>query len=178
MLKGLLFLLFIVSSVEVNAQSSVTHSVNISGSSAVKGNINFEWSVGESVLIQTFSNNNFLLTQGLLQGYTATKPTIGFDVYTFQANEVKIYPNPISTYFNIDIMSSLSGMMEWVVYNNNGSKLRSGQFSYNGEGKTIRVDMTGVPLGSYFLKLIIWKTGAGFTLPLREAGYKLIKVNQ
>ena len=160
-----------------HAQTYFTSTVNVAGYYANKGDLNLEWNVGESVLITTAFNGSTVLTQGLLQGYAAIKPIIG-DVISFQASEVKVYPNPTSAYFNMDVFTTLNGVMEWSLFTNNRSLLQSGKFNYYGEGKSIKVDMTGLASGTYFLKVSIMRFGIGFTKPIREVGIKIVKVTQ
>lgn len=171
------FIYFLLFSVQVvKAQTYFTSIVNVAGNYANKGEINLEWNIGESVLINTATNTNISLSQGLLQGFAAIKPTIG-DVIAFQASEVKVYPNPAYSYFNIDVFTTLNGLMEWVLVDNKGSFLHSGKFNYYGEGKSVKVDMTGLPSGTYFLKVSITRFGLGFTKPMRAVGIKIVKLN-
>jgi hypothetical protein len=67
--------------------------------------------------------------------------TLGID------NQVIIYPNPAKEYFSITASSS-SDLIQGVLLSDRGSLLK--KF----EGKThVRVELTGVPPGSYFIKL-------------------------
>lgn len=175
--KSLILVLLVLITQKNYAQTYFTSIVNVAGNYANKGDINVEWNVGESVLINTAFNGSTVLTQGLLQGYAAIKPTIG-DVIAFQASEVKVYPNPASSFFNMDVFTTLQGVMEWSLLDNNGSFLKSGKFNYYGEGKSIKVDMTGLASGTYFLKVSIIRFGIGFTKPMREVGIKIVKINQ
>lgn len=175
--KEVLFILLLSAAQHVYSQTTISSTLNATGSSITKGAFNFEWNVGESVLITTASNNGYVLTQGLLQGFGIIKPVIG-DVIAFQASEIKIYPNPVVTFFNLDVLTTLQGVMEWAILDSKGSFIQSGKFNYFGEGYTTKVDMTGIPAGTYFLKISITNFGIGFTKPLREVSFKIVKVNQ
>ncbi|MFN5642678.1 MAG: T9SS type A sorting domain-containing protein [Sphingobacteriales bacterium] len=175
--KGFLSLLVLLIFQNSKAQTTVSSILNVTGSSSSTGSINFDWNVGESVMITTASNNSVVLTQGLLQGFGAIKPIIG-DVVAFQRSEIKVYPNPVVTFFNLDVFTTLRGIMEWTILDSKGALIKTGKFNYYGEGYTTTVDMTGISSGTYFIKLSIFNFGNGFTKPLREVSFKIVKVNQ
>lgn len=73
-------------------------------------NFSLVWSVGESTLIETFSVNGglYFLTQGVLQ------PFVPLDLQTvpiqgWNKEEVKYYPNPVSTLLQFDLFSNDTG---------------------------------------------------------------------
>lgn len=170
---GFCCLLFLSGSLHAQQHSSI---LNAGGAYCSQKDLHVEWNIGESSLVNTFSNGSFVLTQGLLQGYMAFKPTV-LETQNWRLEELKIYPNPTQTFFQLDLFSTIKGWVEWVIIDNHGAPLQKGGFEYFGEGKSIKIDLTTYPAGTYLLKVIMVKYGLGKKQLLREGGFKIIKIN-
>lgn len=69
------------------------------------------------------------------------------------SNEIKVYPNPTSDYFNVEIksFSTLSDRLNIEVYDNLGRTIQTGFLSTTGNGKTT-LSLEGYGAGTYFVK--------------------------
>ena len=86
--------------------------VSSSGDSYSNGNIIMDYTLGE-IVIETFSNNANILTQGFHQGVlNVTTAVINLDIKT------KIYPNPTTNLLIIELEKNVNA--ELLVYDING----------------------------------------------------------
>jgi subtilisin-like proprotein convertase family protein len=87
---------------------------------------------------------------------TATKKIVVKDcperMILLRDNAVILYPNPNSGRFNIKINSVLYNNLGMRVYTNNGTLVRTQQFSGLAWGRVIPVDLTNLPGGLYMIK--------------------------
>lgn len=86
-----------------------------------------------------------LLNQGIISVKTATA------VKRLDASSVRIYPQPIKDYCFISINNDISGEIKIEVFNSNGG--REIGYSEVSVNNLIKLDMSGLPAGVYFLKL-------------------------
>jgi len=63
-----------------------------------------------------------------------------------------IYPNPVTSYVNIE--GSSSGKVEYSICNMLGDVIRNGNVSSNGSSFSDRIDVSTLPKGMYFLRVI------------------------
>lgn len=177
LIRSICILSLFMKSFSSYAQVSISSILNTTGSTANKGSINLEWNIGESVLIHTATGNGFTLSQGLLQGYRAIKPTL-VNVTNWQADDIKIYPNPAYAYFIFELFSSAKGEVRWTLIDNKGTAVTNGYFDYYGEGRSERIDISNLSAGIYYLKVTIKNFNTRVVLPFKEGGFKIIKLNQ
>ena len=86
--------------------------VSSSGDSYSNGNIIMDYTLGE-IVIETFSNNANILTQGFHQGdLKVTTSVVNLDIKT------KIYPNPTTNFLIIELEKNVNA--ELLVYDING----------------------------------------------------------
>lgn len=87
---------------------------------------------------------------------TATKKIVVKDcperMILLRDNAVILYPNPNSGRFNIRINSVLYNTLGMRVYTNNGTLVRTQQFSGLAWGRVIPVDLSNLPGGLYMIK--------------------------
>ena len=118
--------------------------VSSSGDSYSNGGVIMDYTLGE-IVIETFSNNANILTQGFHQGdLKVTTAVVNLDIKT------KIYPNPTTNFIIIELEKNVNA--ELLVYDINGKivikdKLRDEQQK--------QLDFSFLNQGNYFLHINI-----------------------
>jgi hypothetical protein len=136
-------------------------------------NFSLVWSVGESTLIETFSVNGglYFLTQGVLQ------PFVPVDLQTvpikgWNKEEVKIYPNPVSTLLQFDLFSNDTGRVVLRVLDLLGNTHGVREFQYNTLPVNQKIDFSKYASGPYYLMLSLYNQGQ-----LKKHGvFKILKL--
>lgn len=172
-MKALTFLTLVIISISARSQSISTYAVNSSGSSYLKDQISIEWSVGESVLINSMhSERDIILTNGFLQPNSAYTPD-SVKLKRFTADEVRVLPNPTYNKTEINFAVPQQGMLYIKVYDAYGKLLLASNLNNSGMLISKSVDLSVYASGTYILKIdlvpranAIGKTGS----------YKIIKL--
>lgn len=136
-------------------------------------NLSLVWSVGESTMIETFSVNGgmYFLTQGILQ------PFIPEDLQTvpiqgWNKEEVKYYPNPVSTLLQFDLFSRDTGRVVLRILDLLGNTHGVREFQYNTLPVHQTIDFNKYASGPYYLMLSLYSKGQ-----LKKHGvFKLLKL--
>lgn len=136
-------------------------------------NFSLIWSVGESTLIETFSVNGgmYFLTQGVLQ------PFVPLDLQTvpiqgWNKEEVKYYPNPVSTLLQFDLFSNDTGRVVLRVIDLLGNTHGVREFQYSTSPVNQKIDFSKYSSGPYFLMLSLYSKGQ-----LKKHGvFKILKL--
>jgi hypothetical protein len=76
----------------------------------------------------------------------------GIEEYKTPAEDIRIYPNPVSDDLAIGINSNVAGFVEITVYDQKGRKIQSYQKYYDGISP-IPVSMSKIPTGFYLLSV-------------------------
>ena len=66
--------------------------------------------------------------------------------------EVKLYPNPATNVFNVELNASTDAEMEMTVYSMNGSLVNSKNIQVTEGNNTITEDISSLSTGIYFVK--------------------------
>ncbi|MBP7346606.1 MAG: hypothetical protein RL135_2570 [Bacteroidota bacterium] len=136
-------------------------------------NFSLVWSVGESTLIETFSVNGgmYLLTQGVLQPFVPvdlqTVPILGWN-----KEEVKYYPNPVSTQLQFDLFSNDTGRVVLRILDLLGNTHGVREFEYKTLPVNQKIDFSKYASGPYYLMLSLYSKGQ-----LKKHGvFKILKL--
>lgn len=83
------------------------------------------------------------------EGIIAVK--IGTGVKRIDASRVKIYPQPVKDYCFVSLENEIAGKIRLEIFNANGGK----EITYSDTSSDIQIklDMSGLPAGIYFLRL-------------------------
>jgi hypothetical protein len=92
-----LFIVLILISLGMNVRAQEL--VSSAGGMYSDAQLNVSWTIGESV-IETFTGENYVLTQGFQQPGLAL---VGIENLDEQFADVKVYPNPTSDYVRLDL---------------------------------------------------------------------------
>ena len=155
------------------AQTISPSTLNSTGQSASSGNFRFEWSVGEAAAIVTMSNGNLVVSSGVLQPFVSYQPASN-GVSSWQAGEVKVYPNPTKDFIEINLLHHLSGRSKLELFDALGVKVMETQFMYNGNGRIEKWDLSKLAAGTYFLNVIQLSAVTG--RPVKKGAFKILKI--
>lgn len=155
------------------SQATVQQVVNVSGGTYSFGYTNVDWSVGEMSLVNTAVGTNQLIivTNGFLQPFTThsgnnTNPSFG-------AEEIKIFPNPSTTYIEINFLTSQKGKLNIRLYDALGQKVYEKQTYSNGNGLVEIIDMQRWAAAGYALHITLDPEAGSIA---KKGSYKIIKV--
>jgi len=154
------------------SQSINTSTINSCGGNAKNGYYQFEWSVGESTLIDQMESAKLLVTNGFLQPYLVN-PGTNDPNYLFSADEIKIFPNPAVRYVEINFFTKQKGQVTLVVYDALGKNIYSQQITCYGVDLIHRIPVSNLPNGSYMLSITL-NSNLGF--PVKQGAYKILKI--
>ena len=146
-----------------NDKLNVTGILNLNGTLEMK-NIGATWESGKSYQLFTAGTINGSFTsilpevpgEGLEwdvsrmnEGIIAVK--IGTGVKRIDASRVKIYPQPVKDYCFVSLENEIAGKIRLEIFNANGGK----EITYSDTSSDIQIklDMSGLPAGIYFLRL-------------------------
>jgi hypothetical protein len=107
--------------------------------------LSVSWTIGE-IAIETYINENIMLTQGFNQGnitIATTSEDLCSDITIF------VYPNPVNDVFTIETGTADAMQLKAELYNLSGSRLLS-QSILNG---STTFNMGGFPASDYILKI-------------------------
>ena len=145
-----LFALIVVSQI-TRAQSAGSSVINVAGNSFSQGHLVVDWSVGEMALVNTgtSSNNQFIITNGLLQ----PELPVANNSHYFAAEEVKIMPNYGDGRIEVQFLTRQMGTLKMQVFDASGKLLLVSKAVSNGIDSTEKFNLTSFAAGTYFLKI-------------------------
>ena len=137
-----------------NAQNIAPSVINSSGGSFQSGYYQLEWSIGELALIgeMTSSNNSYVITNGFIQPFTQY-PEKNNSNNIFGNDEIKVFPNPATTYVEINFLTKQKGRITLNFYDGSGRKVYTVSDSYYGDGLIKRIPVSQLPNEVYMLHI-------------------------
>jgi hypothetical protein len=161
-------------SLQSYSQSVTPATLNATGGTNFFTFYRFEWSFGESMAITTMeSTSNIIVTNGLLQPGTDQPATVN-NTNVWDADEIKILPNPFRNNLEIDFFSKQQGKVTLNFIDESGRFLAQRQFDYYGTGRIEIWNLDKYPSGAYFLNISLAPTG---NVSVAKHGiYKVIKI--
>jgi Secretion system C-terminal sorting domain len=157
-----------------SAQSISPSVINTGGGSFQAGYYQFEWSMGELALVgeMNSSNNSLVITNGFIQPfiqYPATNNTNNI----FGNDEIKVFPNPASSYVEINFFTKQMGRITLSFYDGSGRKILSVTDSYYGVGLIKRIPVSQLPNEVYMLHVDL-APYPGYSS--KKGVYKIVKI--
>jgi hypothetical protein len=119
--------------------------VSTTGGVYSDANLNVSWSVGE-VAIETFTDGNYVLTQGFQQPGLVL---VGVEDFDEQFSNIKVYPNPTSDYVRLDLNVDIQNL-SYRVLNASGKIIENKKI----QDPSTRVSFTEVESGLYLIHLM------------------------
>jgi len=157
-----------------NAQSIAPSVINTGGGYFQSGYYQFEWSIGELALVGEMrsSSNSLVITNGFIQPflqYPATNNTNNI----FANDEIKVFPNPASSYVEINFLTKQQGRITLSFYDGAGRKILTVADSYYGVGLIKRIPVNKLPNEVYMLHVDLDPDPGSVA---KKGVYKIIKI--
>lgn len=139
----------------------------------------YEWSIGELAIIDPMApaDSSTFVMHGILQPCT---DKIGLSPFflTFEAGEIKIFPNPTSGRFEVDFFVRRAGRMEIQLTDVVGKVLQKRSYTYNGCCRIEHFDLTSYQNGVYFVIATLYpdtlRPGDNASV-VRHSGFRIVK---
>lgn len=157
------------------AQSLSTSTLNVGGNSAIIKDFQFDWSIGEGCSIASFaSNNNLLITTGVLQPTFLEKIFINNTTTNWLKEEMSMYPQPSRDYFEVSFKLEAIGYINLELGDQYGHKIEIKNLYYNKTNTSVRFEITSLSAGVYYLSAIM--TADGNKLTIKKGIFKISKI--
>lgn len=157
-----------------NAQSIAPSVFNAAGGSFKQDYYQFEWSIGELSLIgdMTSVNNSFVITNGFIQPFIQYPAKDDYHTI-FGADEIKVFPNPASSYVEINFLTKQKGRITLTFFDGTGKKIFTATDRYYGVGMIKRIPVTKLPNEVYMLHVDLDPDPGSI---VKKGVYKIIKI--
>lgn len=157
-----------------NSQVVAPSVFNAGGGTFQSGYHQFEWSIGELSLVgdMTSSNNAVVITNGFLQPFIQY-PSRDNSNHIFGDDEIKVFPNPASSYVEINFLTKQRGRITISFYDASGKKILVTADVYHGVGLIKRIPVSQLPNEVYMLHIDL-EPYAGYVA--KKGIYKIIKI--
>lgn len=157
----------------ISAQSVSPQVINTTGGTYSFGYTIIDWNVGEMALVNTIQSANLqvLVTNGFLQPFVDN-----FDVNstnTFGPEEVRVFPNPTTSYVEIDFLTKQKGRVRFKLYDGLGQMMYQKEFYSFGYGRIERINMDRWSSAEYYLHIVLEPEAGSVG---KKGSYKIIKL--
>lgn len=159
------------------AQTVLPSTLNVAGATASKGYYSFDWSIGESTAITTIAKGNLMLTQGVLQYHSGNVVDKNLAMIWFP-NEVRLFPNPVQNFLEVDFKHLVPGTIHLQLSSKSGQVLWQTNLDYNGVSRIEKLNMSGLPAGTYTLYILQDRVPDNYGLKkyYKRGAFKIVKV--
>lgn len=149
--------------------------INSAGGNFKSGYYQFEWSIGELALVgqMNSSNNSLIVTNGFLQPYT-NQPGSSNPGNFFSIDEIKVFPNPASSYIEINFFTKQKGRISLDFYDITGKKVYQGNLLSHGVDLIERISLKHFAIGTYMLNIHL-AADEGYVS--KKGAYKIVKTD-
>jgi hypothetical protein len=173
MVRGKLLILFIITCLNLSAQSITPFTVNIAGFTAQKDDFSLTISAGEAISITNFkSSNGVSLNSGFLQNNPPIVTNIGDELLKIGSNEVSINPNPTKYFTYLTSSFAKQGQLQFQILDVSSNLLfRSRPINSIGNMQS-KIDLSTYPAGVFYIQ-IFFKSSNGAS---KSGIYKIIKL--
>jgi hypothetical protein len=162
-MKKLYFIIIAgLSAAALNAQSLSPQIIASAGAYSTSTNNSLSYTVGEMTMIQTFSSNGNILTQGFQQ---PNEKTVGLlDITQDDYGSFVVYPNPAVDNFWFGFQLPAQGKVTISIFDELGQKIGD---IYNTEYQTGKIvqqsNCASLASGLYFVSMVVTGTPDGKT---------------
>lgn len=128
------------------AQQAITTTSN---ETTIDGNL-YGYTIGEMVLVDTYSSADFLLTQGFLQ--PSENVSIHVTETEWQESGLLLFPNPFSQDVQIQLNNGESGSFGIEILDASGRLIFSERLIFSGVRSSHTLDLSDFSAGIYIIK--------------------------
>lgn len=148
--------------------------INTGGGTLQSGYYQFEWSIGELALVGDMASpgNSLVITNGFIQSLIQY-PARDNRNYIFGDDEIRVFPNPASSYVEINFLTKQKGRITTTFYDGAGKKIYTSSDMYYGVGLIKRIPVSKLPNEVYMLHIDL-ASDAGYTS--KKGIYKIVKI--
>lgn len=158
------------------AQINSHHVVNATGGSFQNGNNSYEWSIGESALVNEMqaSSPGLIITNGFLQSYAngAIKDPA---IPPFADKEIRILPNPTKDNIRLQLAMMQGGRLKLLLFDEAGNAVYKNERNISQTETLHTVNMHHLSEGTYLLQVEL-KSPHG-AIQYKKRTYKIIKIH-
>ena len=136
---------------KLEAQNGYPTSINVTGYSTTKGEVTWDWSVGEPLMLSMINSNQSIF---IYTGYLQNDFSVGIDLTIFErASPFKIGPNPVIQ--NLKINCNQNGMVitKIEVCNEQGQIYQSIPGPFSAIGFEQAITFNSANTGIYFIMI-------------------------
>jgi hypothetical protein len=157
-----------------NSQTVAPAVMNTSGGVFKSGYYQFDWSIGELALVgdMNSSSPSLIVTNGFIQSHIQYSSVNNSNVM-FGNDEIKIFPNPATSYVEINFLTTQRGRITMHFYDGAGKKIYATSDAYHGIGLIKRIPLDKLPNEVYMLQVDL-DPYAGYMA--KKGAYKVIKI--
>lgn len=137
--------------VGTHAQGISPSTLNAAGGSTEIAGDAYEYSIGEMVLVSTFSGPDLIVTQGLLQPFGNGE--VGIEALTLSDRELSAYPNPSSDIVYIQPNLSGGGRLTIVLTDITGRQVSTKTAHLKHGNEKQNISLNSFASGSYMLRV-------------------------
>lgn len=147
----IILIVFCISAIPVFAQTYTPTALNVAGGSNTINGQEFEYSIGEMVLVNTATASNIVVTQGVLQ---PTDFETGISDQLMDDGQLSVYPNPFDDFVNVAIDLPTNGSLLLSVYNIDGKLISQKGISIRSGKDNTRLSLEHLAAGNYVLNAV------------------------
>ena len=137
------------------SQSVSLSVINSTGGYTRNGYYQFEWNVGEMALVDEMrTSNNLVVTNGFLQSYLL-KPGDNNLSSEFGKDEIKVFPNPATSYVEINFFTKQKGYIKIEMHNALGQKIYMQRINGYGVDLIHKIPVDQLKGGIYILNITL-----------------------
>ena len=144
------FLLLLLCTVAVRAQSIGPATLNSSGGQNTIGGNTYEYSIGEMTLVNTASATGIIVTQGTLQPMNNSS---SIKTASIHDNDLKVFPVPATSIVNIQASFKNAGKLNYTLYDATGKKIFSNMSLLNTGNESLQFNIEPYASGNYLLEI-------------------------
>jgi hypothetical protein len=149
-MKKYLFVLLLLKSMGVFAQTIAPSIINATGGSTIINSNTYEWSIAEMVNVATYSTSGNFVTTGLLQ---PLEEKLSVHLLPNSNTSVSIYPNPFTSIINLNIKSDDIQDIQIVVKNLLGQLVYHQAYALMSNNDVVQINLHHLSVGPYVIEV-------------------------
>jgi hypothetical protein len=149
-MKKYLFVLLLLKSMGVFAQTIAPSTINASGGATIINSNTYEWSIAEMVNVATYNASSNFVTTGLLQ---PLEEKLSVHLLPNSNTSVSIYPNPFTSIINLNIKSDDIQDIQIVVKNMLGQLVYQQAYKLMSNNDVVQISLHQLSVGPYVIEV-------------------------